>query len=255
VRAFEHLKRLVDTEPLSLGGPDWMGMLAALGIERGRPFAPSAHEREVLDRAAATAYRMSRVLGTADGLDGMTYRLYPDRHWLNPLATDHPPDLTWRREAAGPRLLDARINFFTNAYSVSPAMVSRVPGAGATYMLANVDSNGAWLSGQKTYSLHLPADIPAKSFWSLTVYDAENSSGLDNGQPFPSKGTHDAPAVNPDGSITLHFGPRSPAAEPAKKNWIATVPGKGFFAILRLYGPTERAFDRSWKPGDFHELH
>jgi hypothetical protein len=29
-----------------------------------------------------------------------------------------------------------------------------------------------------------------------------------------------------------------------------TVPGKGYFAILRLYAPTEAAIDKSWKPGD-----
>lgn len=252
-RAFDHLKRLVDSEPLSLGGADWMGMLAALGIERDRPFAPDARTRGILDRAAATAYQMSRVLATDVELDGISYRLYPDRHWLNPTASGTSFDLTWRRLNAGPRLLDARINFFTNAYSMSPGMVSKVPGLGANYMSANVDSNGAWLTGRKTYALHLPANIPAKNFWSITVYDAANSSGLDNGQPFPSKGTHDNLAPNPDGSITLYFGPAAPEGKEA--NWIATVPGQGFFAILRLYGPTEASFDKSWRPGDFEELH
>ena len=33
--------------------------------------------------------------------------------------------------------------------------------------------------------------------------------------------------------------------------WQATVPGRGFFAIIRLYSPTEGAFDASWKLDDF----
>ena len=37
-------------------------------------------------------------------------------------------------------------------------------------------------------------------------------------------------------------------------NWLATVPGKGYFAVLRLYGPTEAALDKSWKPGDIEKV-
>jgi hypothetical protein len=32
---------------------------------------------------------------------------------------------------------------------------------------------------------------------------------------------------------------------------LATTPGRGFFAILRPYGPERAAIDYSWKPGDF----
>ena len=35
---------------------------------------------------------------------------------------------------------------------------------------------------------------------------------------------------------------------------LATVPGKGYFAILRLYGPTEAAMNNSWKPGDLEKM-
>ena len=37
----------------------------------------------------------------------------------------------------------------------------------------------------------------------------------------------------------------------AQKNWIQTMPGKGFHVLLRLYGPLEPWFDKTWKPGDF----
>jgi hypothetical protein len=56
------------------------------------------------------------------------------------------------------------------------------------------------------------------------------------------------PAQNADGSTDLWLGSTPPAGK--ERNWLATVPGRGFFAILRLYGPTEAAIDRSWKPGD-----
>ena len=33
-------------------------------------------------------------------------------------------------------------------------------------------------------------------------------------------------------------------------NWIQTMPGKGWFTILRLYSPLESFFDKSWRPSE-----
>jgi len=131
-------------------------------------------------------------------------------------------------------------------------MVSQIPGKGAKYMLVFKDSQGEPLSGGGNYRLNLPANIPAANFWSVTLYEAENASGLANGQPFPSLGSRDKPMQNADGGTDLYLGPKAP--EGKQGNWLATVPGKGYFAILRLYGPTESAIDNSWKPGDIEKL-
>jgi hypothetical protein len=42
------------------------------------------------------------------------------------------------------------------------------------------------------------------------------------------------------------------AGEP-NQGW-HTLPDRGFFVILRLYGPTKQFFDQSWKPGDIGKL-
>ena len=76
------------------------------------------------------------------------------------------------------------------------------------------------------------------------------ASGLDNGQAFPSINTMDKPETNADGSTDIYFGSVSPGEG---KNWLRTVADKGFFVILRLYGPTEPFFSQSWKPGDIEE--
>lgn len=131
-------------------------------------------------------------------------------------------------------------------------MVSQTPGKGANYMVANFDAAGNPLSGSKSYKVTLPPQIPAANFWSITLYDAAHSSGLANGQPFPSHGSRDKPTVNADGTIDLYFGAKAPAGK--EQNWLAIVPGRGFFAIIRLYSPTEGAFDGSWKPSDFEEI-
>jgi len=64
--------------------------------------------------------------------------------------------------------------------------------------------------------------------------------------------SRDKPTQNADGSTDLYLGPKALPGEEA--NWLATVPGKGYFAIIRLYGPTEAALNKSWKPGDIEKM-
>ena len=256
--AFDELKKLVDSEGANLAESDSLGMLAAIGIVKGQPFTPDAKTRAILDRAAKTGYKMSRVIGFEEVVSGRSFRVYPDRHWINPMADGTPAnpggpmDLGWRRTAGGYLDLDARIWFFTDYYSISPGMISQIPGKGAKYMIGFTDSEGAPLSGGSSYRMKLPPNIPAGNFWSVTLYEAENASGLANGQPFPSLGLRDKPAQNADGSIDLYLGPKAPDGK--QRNWLATVPGRGYFAILRLYGPTEAAINKSWKPGDIEKV-
>ena len=124
---------------------------------------------------------------------------------------------------------------------------------GSQYAYADHDSRGEYLDGANRYQLTVPPDVPAKDFWSIVAYDPQTRSELQTGQAFPSKNnTRDPMATNPDGSITLTFGPTAPDERPG--NWIQTVPGKKWFTILRLYGPLETWFDKTWIPGDIEPL-
>jgi hypothetical protein len=58
--------------------------------------------------------------------------------------------------------------------------------------------------------------------------------------------------ANDDGTIDLHVGSEAPEGKEA--NWLPTAGGRGFLAILRLYGPGERAVGYSWKPGDLEKV-
>ncbi|ASP74650.1 hypothetical protein CN085_03875 [Sinorhizobium meliloti] len=44
-----------------------------------------------------------------------------------------------------------------------------------------------------------------------------------------------------------HFGPEPPASH---LNWVKTLPGRGWFAYLRWYGPTEGFSDNNWSLPD-----
>lgn len=258
IEAFKQLKWLLDAEGQNLADADGLGMLAGMGIVQGESFEPTEHEQKILNAAATTAYKMSRVIGMEEQVGDVDFRVYEDRQWLNPINNldsrfpDSHVDLSWVDSELGYRNVDARTWMFTDYYSLSPGMVSMTPGKGAFYMIAFKDAAGQWLDGENDYTVRLPKDIPAALFWSVTLYEAENASGLDNGQPFPSLGTLNKPTKEADGSTILHLSPKAPAGKEA--NWLATVPGKGYFVILRLYAPTEPAINLSWKPGDIEKV-
>jgi hypothetical protein len=257
--AFEQLKWLVDREGENLASADGLGLLANIGLVANQPFEPDAKTRAILDAAAKTAYKTSRVIGMMSEIGGRDLRVWKDRQWVNPInnvsapGPEKPIDLTWRNKAAGFYEIEPRVWMFTDYYSISPGMVSLRPGKGAAYEIAFNDADGDPLSGDTSYRLTLPPNVPAALFWSLTLYEAENASGLaTDARRFPSLGSRDKPVENADGTIDLYIGPEAPEGQEA--NWLATAPGRGFFAILRLYGPGEKAIDYSWKPGDFEKV-
>ena len=90
--------------------------------------------------------------------------------------------------------------------------------------------------------------MPAKDFWSVLVYDALSRSELINGQPFPSISKYTDPESNADGSVDVYSGPEMPTGQ--QKNWIRTVPGKGWFPIFRFYGPLEPLLQKTWVLSD-----
>ncbi len=257
--AFEQIKWLLDSEGQNLAGPDGLGMLASIGLIEGEAFAPDDETRAILDTAADVAYKMSRAVGLTEEVAGKSYLIWPDRHYVNPAnnaaepGADKSLDLEWVNRAHGYRSIEERIWFFTDYYSWSPGMVSQTPGRGAFYGVVFSDADGDPLVGGTSYKVTLPPDVPAELFWSMTLYEAENSSGLaTEARRFPSLGSRDKPVVNEDGTIDLYIGPEVPEGHEA--NWLATAPERGFFGILRLYGPGERAIDLSWKPGDFEKV-
>ena len=242
---YEEIDAVIQREPLDVIDPETRGLLAAIGIVKGKPFAPDERMRAILEEAAAVANGTARAISFKTR-DPEAY-FYPDRAWKTAFIGG---DYRWLPDdgIAG-RHLDARTMFFYIATVNTPAMALRIPGVGSQYAVTEHDRDGAYLDGSATYELTLPPDVPAKDFWSVVVYDPQTRSELQTTQPFPSKNSvRDELVTNPDGSTTLTFGPTPPSE--AAANWTQTVPGKNWFVILRLYGPLEPWFDQTWKPGD-----
>ena len=244
---FEEIDHLVQEEPAAALNPETLGLLAAIGIEKGKPFAPDARMKRILSEAAAVGNATARALVFRSRLKEAYF--YPNSAWCTPFVGGSHEFLS----QPGVRNLDARAFFFYYATGITPAMAMKMVGVGAQYAVAFVDSEGRPFDGSRTYKVHLPPGIPAKDFWSFVLYDNQTRSMLQTDARFPSLGSQAKGLVaNADTSVDVWFGPVAPAGH--ESNWIQTVPGKGWSAILRLYGPLQPWFDKSWKPGEFERV-
>ena len=247
----EEVNRVIQREPVEFINPELRGLLTSIGIQKGKPFAPDADEKKALRDGVALGNATARAIAFAPRSE--TVHIYgPDSAWS---AAFDGGNYQWLiDEGKGGRNLDARTMFFYLATVNTPAMVLRMVGVGSQYAIASRDSAGEYLDGSDTYKLTLPANVPARDFWSIVVYDPQTRSMLQTDQPYPSKNNERNPdlVTNSDGSTDIYFGPTAP--EGKEKNWIQTVPGKGWFLILRLYGPLETWFDQSWRPSEIEKM-
>jgi hypothetical protein len=247
------LHQVIDSEPLVETFRPMYGLLATLGIEKGKPLE--------LNSPSPPIKRMKAILQQAarDGRDQMLVSAFdstrPDRRawedhfweWVGLVADNG------NFETPSGIDLEARDRWFVQAILTSPAMFRRTPGAGSLYWVGLRDAVGEYLDGGKTYKLTVPLPVPAKLFWSVTVYDAATRSQIVTRQEkaalrslFELKDTGGAKSVD------LYFGPKAPKGQEAR--WIQTTPDKGWFAYFRIYGPDEKAFDGTWWLNDFEPI-
>lgn len=248
---FKELHAAIDREPVSFLDPELRGLFASVGIEKGLPFDPDLRMKNILIKAAEVGNATARTLLWYERTPSDF--LYEDSYWKVGFPGGNYEFL--RNDGAGGRDLDGRTEFFYFATVNTPAMAMKLVGKGSQYAWGALDQNGDYLDGSNTYRLNLPADAPAENFVSIVLYDPQTRSQLQTSQPFPSYNSEkhkDIYTYNEDGSVDLYFGPEAP--EGWEDNWIETVPGKGFFAILRLYSPTEPWFEKTWRPGDIELL-
>ena len=265
---FEMINENVQQEPAGSYDVELTGQLAAIGIVKGKPFNPDARMKKILSDAAAVGNAAGRMLNWRYAVSHPDWAYYPGSKWGNMLweggAFFETPPPAFTREGmfkplppTGARTLDSRIAFYYGYTMDSPGMIMNIPDVGSQYLMGFLDKDNNPFDGARSYKVTLPPNIPARAFWSFTLYDNQTRSMLDTPQRYPRAGsqTYPSPAAkaSTDGSTTVYFGPTQPPGVD-RGNWIQTTPGKGWFTILRLYSPLEPFFTKQWRPSEIELL-
>jgi hypothetical protein len=216
-----------------------MGQLSALGIRKDADFAPDDTTREVLRRAAAQVLE-GFVLENLN----IPFVYWPNTHWG--LSIQFGPKTAFTFQTPDALEIDERAFVFFLAYAPPKSL-----GSATFYVAASRDADGDPLLGDRTYRLRIPPDVPVRQYWAATVYDLETSAFLRDAPRLAIDSYGDV-ETNEDGSIDVYFGPAAPPGR--ERNWIATVPGKGWFTFFRFYGPEPAVFDKSWGLTDIERI-
>jgi hypothetical protein len=241
---WESLNDVIQRAPVEERDRLIMAQLRFLGIEKGKSFAPDDRKKKILEDGVVVGEAMAKANTTDKRVEPP---FWEGTNWKHALVVS--PD----QKANTYDQLDERAAWFYEAVVISKGMLTQTPGVGQRYIAAYKDADDAWLSGENTYKLHVPANPPAKGFWSVTAYDeaTRQMPVTEQGRPDISSRKEDI-VKNADGSIDVYFGPKAPEGHEA--NWVQTNPDKGWFAYFRFYGPTEPFFDKSWSLPDIEKI-
>ena len=241
---FTDLNTVIQREPILERDKAMMALLATLGIEKGKDFKPDDETKKAMLEGLQCAYAFLQHRFVTEG--GGFAKYWKDRQWgqfnLSPeQAKLGFPFVNDERVLSDER---AQVYFYLTYLPVNL-------GGGTFYLGGLRDKDGALLNGKDTYRLKVPADTPAKDFWSVIVYSMKSKGFMEGVDRVGlSSQVMDKMKKNDDGSVDVYFAPQAP--EGLESNWIPT--GEDFFRLFRLYGPDKPLFDKSWVLNDVEKV-
>lgn len=207
---FSRLAQILESTAIDA---DAAAKLGRIGVTPGSFAAPSA----------ATARGLREVPGRVQ--EGMTEALRSD---------DSATVINgWR---VPPMILgDYGSEFPTRAVVAREGLGANLP-ADAVYASTTVDATGQPLSGGRTYTIEMPADVPVKAFWSVSLYD-EHGNFLPCGTDgLAVSGSGDGPAT----TITV-------SSRKVSSPWLRAPVSGPFRLLMRLYWPDQSVLDNQWQ--------
>jgi hypothetical protein len=232
---FESLARMVQEEPVRPRDFVAMGMLKTIGIEKGKQFKPDLTTQRILKEAAqetlAVFVEEMRTFGA---------QCWAEEHWCLPDTRGVKTNFSYETDDAVDVDARALSNFAAFGF---PKRVGQ--GGSIAYIIAFVDQRGEPMSGEHSYTLRVPPNVPAKQYWSAIAYDSHTNAFVRESPVVSLDSYNEVMKKNADGSVDIYFGPKSPTGK--ESNWIYTAPGRGWFCGFRLYDPDKAFFDKTWK--------
>src|SRR5262249_2368735 len=202
-----------------------MNILRSIGIEKGKEFKPDVETTAVFKRAIAEAKRFFQDLQRS------ALKPYCDgSYWALPDISGVETQFSYQTAD----MLDFDYRGMLGFFAWAPPMKAD-PSAPTIYVSVGKDRDGQHLSGGKNYRLRVPPNVPAKQYWSITVYDWDTASFIREAPVISLDSYNDKTIKNSDGSVDIYFSPEAPAGQ--ENNWVTTGKDGEWFVILRLYVP------------------
>ncbi|KRD11234.1 hypothetical protein ASE21_05875 [Flavobacterium sp. Root901] len=240
---FELLNQFVQREPMLSRDLVMAEYLKSIGIEKGKSFEADSRKKEILNAAIKEAHKWI----DKQYINAFKTPFYEGTKWAVPISQDFIKSISSNYTTPNVYPLGERAIVYSVAYFSSKHL-----GTGQFYLISIQDDKGKELDGSKLYQLHLPANVPVKLYWSVTVYDRETHGLIKDMRYFSRASTTPGLQKNSDGSVDIYFGAKAPAGKEA--NWIPTNPKRKFELLARFYGPEKGFFEKAWKMGDVTQV-
>ena len=176
---FTDLNTVIQREPILERDKAMMALLAGIGMEKGKEFKPDVETKEALEEGLKRAYDSMQHYFISDAM--MSY--WNDRKWQVWKFAEGQPEAGFPYVTEDRVLVDERAggSYFWITY------LPKSLGGGSFYLTGLRDSDGELMNGTDTYKLNVPADTPAKDFWSVIVYSMKTKGFVERGHAWASR--------------------------------------------------------------------
>jgi hypothetical protein len=239
------LNDAIQNEPVEERDRFIHGMLGPLGIAKGNDFNPTTEQKEILKQGV--------FMGEAT-VKALTFeKRFATRVWREGSQWEHLLNVTPYQRTEYTDQFEERAVWFYEATTMSESYYDETVGVGTRYLAAYKSKDNQFLDGAKKYMLRVPADVPAKLFWDVSVYENDGRIYIKNETDVVNLGSRDKGLkVNEDGTTDIYFGPTPPSGE-LVSNWIQTNPGANWFSLFRFYGPLKPFYDGTFTLVDIEQ--
>ena len=252
----EDINDVVQNNPIREKDRAIYSMLQSIGIKKGEAFNPTPIQKKAALEGLELAYAYMQKKFVTEG------------ETVAPLWVKDGKKLSeWSFWNFGPQ---AQLGFpfedgeeiLIDKRAASYFYVTFLPSklGGATFYLTGLrDSDGNMLNGKNTYKLNVPADVPAKDFWSAIVYNMETKN-FNRGVDRVGASTKDLDKMvkNADGSVDVYYAPNlDEVPKGYEANWVSTASqtkADDWFFLFRLYRPETKDWFKTWMLNDVENI-